>query len=146
MFFLALVTLGTVILELNPQKKLEGTGRRPTDTRDDGSNTQKETVYLLFCWYTWVRYLEYACLDKASSIFQCHIGPSITKTTVLQNPYCFTFGQAPHCSASSLIKWGHSPADSQGLTIRFPTNVNILATWCSKIWYNDVQMNCRRLD
>jgi hypothetical protein len=41
MFFLALVTLGTVILELNPRKKLEGTGERPTDTRDVDSNTQK---------------------------------------------------------------------------------------------------------
>lgn len=92
-----------------------GTGQRPTGSRDVGNNTQKETVFLLFCWCTWVRYLEYACLDKTSSISRCHIGPSIQKQTVPE-PNCFTFGEAPHCSAS------------QGVTIQFPTNVIILAT------------------
>jgi hypothetical protein len=50
MFFRALVTLGIVILEPNPQKKLESSeaDQRPTDARDVASNTQKETVFLLF--------------------------------------------------------------------------------------------------
>lgn len=51
MFFLALVTLGTVILELNPRRNLEGTGQHPADTRDVGSNTQRNCFLdiLLVC-------------------------------------------------------------------------------------------------